>query len=163
MRLGESGTTAGNVCPVEDTVPTTALAELRAEICTWLACNKDRNLRVAPTSALVKEDTVHVTDGFAAKVQTSTELVISTVLSVPKLAENVDRLTTSTVIVPTAGTLTKAATVSLFVSIFRPVVEVAGKAGKADNVRPEHVTMTDPADSFDAASRVMTSVRGVCV
>jgi len=105
VRVGGAGTDAGNVCPVGVTVPTTLPTELTAEICTWFACNNERDLREA-IGAFVNEDTVHVTDGFVDTVQTSTELVISSVLSVDNEAENDERLTASTVTDPTAGTST---------------------------------------------------------
>jgi len=44
--------------------------------------------------------------------------------------------------------LTKAETVSLFVVISRPVLEVAVNAGAAVRVRPEHVTTTEPASNL---------------
>jgi len=58
---------------------------------------------------------------------------------------------------PTEGTVTKAATVSLFVSIFRPVVAVALNSAFAERVKPEHVTTTGPAGSVAVVARVSTS------
>ncbi len=61
----------------------------------------------------------------------------------------------SAVMAPTAGTLTKAATVSLLVSIFRPVLAVAVTAAMAARVKPVQVTVTAPAAKVDDAPRVM--------
>ena len=66
---------------------------------------------------------------------------------------------------PTAGTLTKAATWSFHVSIFRPAVRVAVTAGFAARVRPVHVTVTAPAARVDVGARVIviTSVAYIAV
>jgi len=61
----------------------------------------------------------------------------------------------SAVMAPTAGTVTKAATVSLLVSIFRPAVVVAGTAALAARVSSVHLTVTAPAARVDVASRVI--------
>ena len=61
----------------------------------------------------------------------------------------------SAMMAPTAGVLTKAAMVSLFVSIFRPAVAVAVTAAFAARVRPVHVTVTAPAASVAVAPRVI--------
>ncbi len=60
---------------------------------------------------------------------------------------------TSAVTAPTAGVLTKAATASLDVSIFRPVEEVADAvtAPLATTYKSEHITVTDPAATFPFA------------
>ena len=59
----------------------------------------------------------------------------------------------SAVTAPTAGVLTKAATASLDVSIFRPVAEVADAvtAPLASRYKSEHITVTDPAATFPFA------------
>ena len=69
------------------------------------------------------------------------------------------------VMAPTAGTLTKAATWSFHVSIFRPAVGVAVTAGFAARVRPVHVTVTAPAARVDVEARVIviTSVAYIAV
>ena len=59
------------------------------------------------------------------------------------------------VMAPTEGTVTKAAMVSLFVSIFRPALAVAVTAALTPRVRPVHVTVTAPAARVDVAPRVI--------
>ena len=90
------------------------------------------------------------------------EMVAVPAVPTAELMVNADAA--SAVTAPTAGTLTYAATVSLLVSIFKPVLVVtAVNAGVAERVRPVHVTVTGPAGSRDAACRVITSVRATCM
>ena len=77
--------------------------------------------------------------------------------AVPTAELRVKALAALAVTAPTAGTLTKAATVSLFVSIFSPAVAVAITAAFAARVRPEQVTVTAPAARKDVAPRVMVT------
>jgi len=59
---------------------------------------------------------------------------------------------------PTAGTLTKAGMVSLEVSIFKPPPAVAENAACAVRVRPVHVTITAPAGRMALSARVIVMV-----
>jgi len=106
---------------------------------------------------LVKDETEQETEGADETVHTSPELVsVRSLLSAKVPVKEVEApLTNSTLTAPTAGTVTKAATVSMLVSIFRPAVVVAGTAPLAASVRPVHVTVTAPAARVDVESRVI--------
>ncbi len=106
---------------------------------------------------MVKDETEQETEGADETVHTSPELVsVRSLLSAKVPVKEVkEPLTNSTLTAPTAGTETKAASVSMLVSIFKPVVAVAGKAGVATMVRSVHVTVTAPAARVDSAARVI--------
>ena len=97
----------------------------------------------------------------AASPDTSSEDVVKEMVAVPVvvptalLRDNADAA--SAVTAPTAGTLTYAATVSLLVSIFKPVEPpaLAVTAALAARLRPVHVTVTAPAARLDVAPRVI--------
>ncbi len=112
------------------------------------------------TAALVKEDTAQETEGAEEMVHTSAELVrVRSLLSARAPVKGAEEpVTNSTVTAPTAGVLTKAATVSMFVLIFSPAVAVAGTASFAARVKPVHVTVTAPAASVDVVPRVIVIV-----
>jgi hypothetical protein len=122
MRLGATAIDAGNVWPVE-VVTISTFAALTVVICTSVDCSSDRLAEAS--GALVKDPTVQVTIEASDAVHTSTALVISSVFS-DHVAEKVaDELEKSTAVQPTQGVLTKAATLSMDVSILNPVVAVA--------------------------------------
>jgi len=97
-----------------------------------------------------------VKETVAVPVVPTAELMIKSVAALATMA-------------PTAGMLTYAATVSLLVSIFRPVAAVAVTAALAARVRPVHVTVTGPAARLDVATKLIVialnvnfEVTGVC-
>ena len=75
--------------------------------------------------------------------------------AVPAIPAKVKALAAVAVTQPTQGVLTKAATVSTEVSIFKPADAVAVTAAKGPVVSPVHVTVTEPIATVAAAARVM--------
>jgi len=75
--------------------------------------------------------------------------------AVPAMPAKVKALAAVAVTQPTQGVLTKAATVSTEVSIFKPADAVAVTAAKGPVVSPVHVTVTEPIATVAPAARVM--------
>ncbi len=105
---------------------------------------------------MVNEETVHVTVGADDSTHTMTPLLMVNVRETNE-AVKTECESGMAITAPTAGTLTYAATVSLLVSIFKPVEPpaLAVTAALAARLRPVHVTVTAPAARLDVAPRVI--------